>query len=76
MALSDSKLKGELLKVYKQMWKAADTAPKNESWYAGQIAKIIDDQIKTGDVQTGIPVSVTGTATKQEGTTTGLGKIK
>lgn len=43
--------------------------------FASALADAIDKFVKTGEVQAGIPVSTTGSATAQQGATTGVGKI-
>jgi hypothetical protein len=59
MALVDGALAGALKSIFKQMRDPASENPKGDDWYADQLAKAIDDQIKTGDVQTGISVAGT-----------------
>jgi len=57
MALSDAALASVLKSIFKQMRDSAGTAPKDDDWYADQLAKAIDDQIKTAEVQPGITVT-------------------
>jgi len=57
MALSDSAFKAVLLGIFDAMSSAASGSPKNNEWYAGELAKAIDDQVKTADVLPGIAVA-------------------
>jgi hypothetical protein len=57
MALSDGSFAAVLKGIFKQMRDNADGQPKDDDWYADQLAKAIDDQIKTADVDPGIAVS-------------------
>jgi hypothetical protein len=57
MALSDSTLATVLKGIFKQMRDNSGGTPKDDDWYADQLAKAIDDQIKTADVDAGIAVS-------------------
>jgi hypothetical protein len=56
MALSDGTFATVLKGIFKQMRDNAGGTPKDDDWYAEQLAKAIDDQIKTADVNTGIRV--------------------
>jgi hypothetical protein len=56
MALSDSALATVLKGIFRQMRDNAGGIPKDDDWYADQLAKAIDDQIKTADVNAGISV--------------------
>jgi hypothetical protein len=58
MALADSALSSALKAIFDQM-----TTEKSNEWYADQLAKAIDDQIKTAVVST----TVTGTVTSGSG---------
>ena len=54
MALSDSILKNKLLLLFTSM----KAAPVTDEVYADQLAKIINEQIKTATVKPGINVEV------------------
>jgi len=56
MALSDAALATALKGIFRQMREAASTSPKDDDWYADQLAAAIDTQIKTAEVQPGIAV--------------------
>jgi hypothetical protein len=71
MALNDSAFAGVLEGIFNDMWNAAENSPRDIAWYAEKLAKAIDDQIKTGDVQPGISLQ----AGEHSGATTGTGKI-
>jgi hypothetical protein len=57
MALNENTLAGALKDIAAQMRDAASGTPKDDDWYAEQIAKAITDQIKTADVNAGIAVA-------------------
>lgn len=69
--LSDETLSANLLTLFNSM----KEKPMGEKDYADKLAKILDDQIKTAEVQPGITVATTGTQNAQTGATTGTGKI-
>lgn len=69
--LNDATLSANLLALFQSM----HSEPMSEKDYADKLAKIIDDQIKTAEVQAGITVSTTGTSAAQTGATTDTGKI-
>jgi alanyl-tRNA synthetase len=71
MALSETALKSKLEALFNRM-KQAETS---EAEYAQELAKIVNDHIKTAvvTVKAGIPVSTAGTETAQAGATTGPG---
>lgn len=69
MPLNDEAFAVDLCSIFDDMWNAAENNPRNNMYYAEKMAKRINDEIRKGDVQTGIPVS-TG------GVTTSIGKIK
>ncbi len=71
MAVSQAAIKADILALGEDMRETEYT----ESEYADEMATIIHDAILTADVQSGIPVSVTGTSTAQTGTTTGTGSL-
>jgi hypothetical protein len=75
MALVDDTLAGVLKGIFAAMRGAAGSSPKDDDWYADQLAKAIDDQIKTAEVQPGISVSTTGGPAAQQGQTTSKGSI-
>jgi hypothetical protein len=62
MGLSDSGFAEKLKAIFDTMDKSATDSPKDNAWYAEQMAKAINDQIKTADVKAGIPVSIPSTA--------------
>jgi hypothetical protein len=76
MALSDSGFAAVLKGIFKQMRDNSGGEPKDDDWYAEELAKAIDDQIKTADVDIGIAVSggtqsggnLVGAATSAKGT--------
>jgi hypothetical protein len=58
MALNETALAGALKDIAAQMRNAASSGtPKDDGWYAEQMAKAITDQIKTADVNAGIAVA-------------------
>jgi hypothetical protein len=75
MALDESTLAGALKDIAAQMRNAASGTPKDDDWYAEQMAKAITDQIKTAEVAEGIDVaggtasggSLVGTKTSTKG---------
>ncbi|MFP3041898.1 hypothetical protein LQZ19_08755 [Treponema primitia] len=71
MALVDSVLSAALLAIFN----AAKANPMSKAEYANQLAAAIDAQIKTAQVNAGIPVSTAGSATAQTGATTGPGTL-
>ena len=70
--LNDATLSANLLALFQSM----HSGPMSEKDYADKLTKIIDDQIKTAEVQPGIDVKTTGSAAAQTGATTGTGKIQ
>jgi hypothetical protein len=67
MALVDSVLANSLKTIFQTMKNSASDTPKDDAWLADQLAKAIDDQIKTVEIATQIPaasvvVQVTGQA--------------
>jgi hypothetical protein len=69
MALSDSVLENKLIALFSLM----KTAPMTDENYAKQLAKIINEQIKTAVVNPGIIVQVDPVT--HAGTTTGSGAL-
>jgi hypothetical protein len=71
MALSDSAFAAALKDIFAQMRDGS----KTDDWLAEKLAKAVDDQIKTADVNAGIAVSggtqtggaLTGAATSAKG---------
>jgi hypothetical protein len=53
MALSDSAFAAALKDIFAQMRDGS----KNDDWLAEKLAKAVDDQIKTAEVNTGIAVT-------------------
>lgn len=72
MALNKSALSESILALMTQMRKETQIDDKK---FADGLANAIDAFVKTGEVASGIPVSTTGSATSQTGTTTAPGKI-
>jgi hypothetical protein len=71
MALVQTALEQKLLALFNRM-KQAETS---EADFAGELAKIINDHIKTAQVTVnpGIPVATAGSAAAQTGATSGPG---
>jgi hypothetical protein len=75
MALNDTGFAAVLKGIFDAMDAAASGIPKDNQWYAAQLAKAIDDQIKTAEVNPGIDVeggtqsggSLTGAKTSSKG---------
>jgi hypothetical protein len=67
MALVEAALKVKLLNLFDSM----DESPVSNADYAANLAKIINDHIKTASVNSGIPVSTSG----GDGATTGPGAL-
>jgi hypothetical protein len=57
MALNDTSFATVLKGIFRQMRESAGGTPKDDDWYADQLAKAIDDQIKTAEVNPGIDVT-------------------
>jgi hypothetical protein len=72
MALQKDVLESSILNLLTQMRQETEI---DDSKFAKGLADAIDAFVKTGEVQPGIPVSTTGSATAQSGATTGPGKI-
>lgn len=69
--LNDKTLSKKFLDLFQSMKKE----PMSDEDYADKLAKIIDDQIKTAEVQSGIEVKTTGNQNAQVGATTTKGKL-
>jgi hypothetical protein len=64
VALQNSALASALKTIFDAMDNAASSTPKDNRWYAEQMAKAITDQIKTAGIPAGsVIVSVSGQAT-------------
>lgn len=72
MALQKEILAQSILSLMTQMRNETEI---DDSKFANGLADAIDSFVKTGEVQAGIPVSTTGSATSQTGATTAPGKI-
>lgn len=72
MPLNKTALAQSILKL---MTDARKKTEIDDSKFADGLADAIDAFVKTGEVQPGITVSTTGTASAQTGATTGTGKI-
>ncbi|GHU01863.1 hypothetical protein FACS1894147_02550 [Spirochaetia bacterium] len=57
MALDESALASALETIFEAMSAASSGMPKDNKWYAAEMAKAITDQIKTADVNPGIDVT-------------------
>ena len=79
MALNDAGFAQKLKAIFDAMdAAAAGSTPKTNEWYAAELAKAIDDQIKTADVNPGITVTIPTTSqsgTPSQGTTTAKGVL-
>lgn len=51
------------------------TTDQARTKWSNDFAALTETYIKTGDVQSGIPLSSTGTSTNHTGSTTGIGKM-
>jgi len=67
MALNDKAFEDDLCAIFEDMWNSAEGKPRDNRWYAQKLAQRINDEIRNGDVQPGIPCSPSAT--------TGIGKI-
>jgi hypothetical protein len=74
MALVTANLAKDLKDIFDEM--DASNEPKGNRWLAEKMAAAIDKQTKTAEVQPGITVKTTGTATAQTGATDGTGELK
>lgn len=72
MPLNKTALAQSILQL---MTEARKETEIDDSKFANGLADAIDAFVKTGEVQPGITVSTTGTATAQTGATTSTGKI-
>ena len=72
MALNKAILKAEIKQIMTDMRTREANA---DDEYADRLSTAIDTFIKTAQVNEGIPVATTGTATAQTGTTTGPGTL-
>ncbi len=72
MALDKIALKNGILALITDMRTRENNADEE---YATRLSNLIDDFVKTGTVNAGIPVSTTGTATSHTGATTSTGTI-
>lgn len=70
--LDKATLTKDIVSIMTQMRKETEI---DDEKFASALADAIDKFVKTGEVQAGIPVSTTGSATAQQGATTGVGKI-
>ena len=78
MALVDAAFAQKLKAIFDAMDGAAGDAPKDNQWYADQLSKAIDDQIKTAQVNPGIAVNIPTTSmpgSPSEGTTSAAGSL-
>ena len=72
MPLNKTALAQSILKL---MTDARKETEIDDSKFADGLAEAIDAFVKSGEVQPGLSVSSTGTASAQSGVTTGTGKI-
>jgi hypothetical protein len=78
MALSDTALAEKFKTIFDTMDTSAAESPKDNAWYAEQMAKAINDQIKTAEVNPGISVSIPSTSpsgSPSQGTTSAKGTL-
>lgn len=61
--------------IYNLMNRFRNETEVKDKEFADALASAIETFVKTGEVQAGIPVSTTGSATAQTGATTATGKI-
>lgn len=74
MAVVESVIKSALKDLTEALKTEDDVDAAQDKW-AGDMAKIIKDAILSATVDTGIAVSVAGTATAQTGATTAPGSL-
>ena len=74
MALNRLQLKNDLKSLLSDM-KKLDNSEQGIEIYADRLSTIINDYIKSAQVNSGISVSVTGTAAAQTGATTSPGTL-
>lgn len=72
MAMNKSALSSKIQSIMTQMRKETEI---NDKKFADELADAIYSFILTAEVQPGIPVTTTGSATAQSGATTGAGKL-
>nr|AGS53502.1 hypothetical protein [uncultured bacterium contig00055] len=72
MPLDDKAFAGRLKEIFDDMWNTAEGVTRSNAWYAEKLAKAINDEIRNGDVQPGIPL----TAGPYSGATIDIGKVK
>jgi len=77
MALNTTKLKSDVKAAFQRALQ--ETNPNNRArsieQLADDISKAVETFVKSGQVNPGIPVATTGTASAQTGQTTGIGTI-
>ena len=72
MPLNDNNFAARLEKIFKTMWDTAENNPRDVAkWYSKELAKAINDEIRNGDVQSGIRLY----AGTYPGQTIDIGKI-
>lgn len=74
MALNKDQLRIDLKSLFEDM-KKLDNSNEALDVYSSRLSTIIDSYIKSAQVNSGISVSVAGTATSQIGTTTSIGTL-
>jgi hypothetical protein len=78
MALSDTGFAEKLKAIFDTMDKSAADSPKDNAWYAEQMAKAITDQIKTAEVNPGISITIPSTSpsgSPSQGATSAKGSL-
>lgn len=78
MALQDTTFAEKLKAIFDAMDTSAKDNPKDNAWYAGEIAKAITEQIKTAEVKAGIPVNIPSTSSPgspSQGATSATGSL-
>jgi hypothetical protein len=77
VALQESALADALKSIYAQMAAAASGVPKDDGWFAEQLAKAITDQTKTAGIAAGsVIISVSGGSGAPAVGTSNPGEIK
>jgi hypothetical protein len=76
--LQDSVFANKLKAIFDTMDTSAADNPKDNAWYAEQLAKAISEQIKTAEVNPGISVTIPSTSSPgspSQGTTSTKGSL-
>jgi hypothetical protein len=76
--LQDTAFTEKLKAIFDSMDTSAADSPKDNAWYAKELAKVINEQIKTADVNPGISVTIPSTSapgSPSQGTTSTKGSL-